>query len=73
MHGALWVHSGQISVAPPAAGKEVPISAHLPFFIEIKGKSRKSSPNKLHTPQGPNDGSNKCTARAFIWGIKSYR
>ncbi len=51
MHGALWVRSGQISVAPPAAGKEVPISAHTPFFIENKGKQRKRGPNKCTPPR----------------------
>ncbi len=40
------MRSGLISVAPPAAGKEVLISAHTLFSLKIKGKSRKRGPNK---------------------------
>jgi hypothetical protein len=39
MHGALWVRKcGQISVAPPSIGKEVPMRSHLPLVIANKGK-----------------------------------
>ncbi len=35
MQGALWVRSGQASIAPPAAGNEFPTP---PFFIENRPK-----------------------------------
>ncbi len=58
MHGALWVHSGQISVAPPAAKEEIPIPP--PFFWK-QMKPKKGDKIGAYTQKG-----SKCRAQKMV-------